>query len=633
MVRLGTLLRRSPREKDKPEEQPAPPAFRGPPLVVLIPDVGGVSSFRQYSFYDAEAATRFILSLSRQQRERVHAFWALQEEPAGVIDGDDTAGEATVLIRASEGSDLVYVVSFVDIDSAQSFARFEVKRGMHLSLMLVYWASMVNVVLTNDGVQLIPEFPPRIDGRRQRATGRSAESRKLPSHPELETAEEGPAVEPNGRQPALTQAGEAEEPGRLAAEAEEQRRLAAEVEEQRRLAAEAEEQRRLASETNEQQRLAAEAAEQRRLTAEAQEPQLLPAKTGEQQRLTAEADEQRRLQAKADEQRRRAAEAEEQQRIAAAVEEQHRIAAEGQQRRRLEAEAEEQRRISAAEEERRLAAQSEEQRQREAEAQEQQRVAAEAEQQRRLAAEAQEQRHREAEAHEHQRVATEAEQQRRLAAEAEEQQRRVEAEAEKQRRLAAQAEEWRRQAEAEERQRELGEVEERQRELAESEERALLAEAEERLRKAAEAQAERERVTEAEMQRLREAMKQEQRRTEVQAQSEHPGDATIDSPIDREPEEALATTGAFQQSDEVADASSQPAVEPRNPIEDLLKQEAAARVHIPSEFAKDPPAGIPEALDEDDPTIADEVGKILRRRRWEKRESPFEGFNSPPGRF
>jgi hypothetical protein len=26
-------------------------------------------------------------------------------------------------------------------------------------LILVYWASMVNVVLTDDGVQLIPEFP------------------------------------------------------------------------------------------------------------------------------------------------------------------------------------------------------------------------------------------------------------------------------------------------------------------------------------------------------------------------------------------------------------------------------------------------------------------------------------------
>ena len=125
MVRLGTLLRRSPRDKDKPQEKPVKrAAFLGPPLVVLIPDVAGVSSFRKYSFSDAAAATQFILSLSRPQRERVHAFWALQEEPAGAIDGDDTAGEGTVLIRAAEGSDLVYVVSFVDIESAQSFARF-----------------------------------------------------------------------------------------------------------------------------------------------------------------------------------------------------------------------------------------------------------------------------------------------------------------------------------------------------------------------------------------------------------------------------------------------------------------------------------------------------------------------------
>ena len=36
-------------------------------------------------------------------------------------------------------------------------------------------------------------------------------------------------------------------------------------------------------------------------------------------------------------------------------------------------------------------------------------------------------------------------------------------------------------------------------------------------------------------------------------------------------------------------------------------------------------------LDEFD--IAYEVERLLKNRRWEKREEPFRGFNSPPGRF
>jgi hypothetical protein len=31
--------------------------------------------------------------------------------------------------------------------------------------------------------------------------------------------------------------------------------------------------------------------------------------------------------------------------------------------------------------------------------------------------------------------------------------------------------------------------------------------------------------------------------------------------------------------------------------------------------------------------IEQEIGRLLNNRRWEKRDSPFDGFNSPPGRF
>jgi len=540
MVRLGALLRRSRNKDAEPEAQaPVGPTIDTPPLVVMIPDVAGVSSFRLYTFTDAQAASRFILSLSRPQRERAHAFWALQAEPADPLETEDNAGEAMVLIRSEEGSDLVYVVSFVDIESAQSFARFEVKRGMHLGLILIYWASMVNVVLTDDKVQLIPERPPRVAAR-------------LPVSP----ASPGTSYR--------VADAETEFDDRLAMEevqAEEQR-LAAETAERARLEAEAEEQRRREAEADEQRRLAAEA-EERRLAAEAEERTRIEAET-EERRLTAEAEEQRRLATEAKERARLEAEAEE-----------RRLAAEAEERARLEAEAEE----------RRLAAEAKDQARLEAEAEE-----------RRLAAEAEERTRLEGEAEEQQRLAAEAEARARL-----------EAEAEERRRLEEEAERWRLEAEAEDRARLEAAAEERRRLEAEAEERALA-----------------------------EAIAQEKRR--LQEEEEERFQAAKRSILAQEKEDFGAGGDEDEHEEAVAGSASEASFE-RNPIEELLRGEAESRVQVPRAFAKEPQDG----ADEDSPNgleheinpadIADEVGKILRRRRWAKRESPFEGFKSPPGRF
>jgi len=519
MVRLGALLRRSRNKDAEPEAQaPVGPTIDTPPLVVMIPDVAGVSSFRLYTFTDAQAASRFILSLSRPQRERAHAFWALQAEPADPLETEDNAGEAMVLIRSEEGSDLVYVVSFVDIESAQSFARFEVKRGMHLGLILIYWASMVNVVLTDDKVQLIPERPPRVAAR-------------LPVSP----ASPGTSYR--------VADAETEFDDRLAMEevqAEEQR-LAAETAERARLEAEAEEQRRREAEADEQRRLAAEA---------------------EEWRLAAEAKERTRIEAETEE-RRLAAEAEEQRRLATEVKERGRLEAEAEER-RLAAEAEEQARLGAEAEERRLAAEAEEQ------------------------------------------ARLEEEEQRRLAAEAEERAR-LEAEAEERRRLEEEAERWRLEAEAEDRARLEAAAEERRRLEAEAEERALA-----------------------------EAIAQEKRR--LQEEEEERFQAAKRSILAQEEEDFGAGGDEDEHEEAVAGSASEASFE-RNPIEELLRGEAESRVQVPRAFAKEPQDG----ADEDSPNgleheinpadIADEVGKILRRRRWAKRESPFEGFKSPPGRF
>src|SRR5205809_2418745 len=218
MVRLGALLRRSRNKAEEPEAQaPILPSIDTPPLVVMIPDVAGVSSFRLSKFPDAQAAARFIQSLSRPQRERAHAFWALQAEPADPLDTEDNSGEAMVLIRSSEESDLVYVVSFVDIESAQSFARFEVKRGMHLGLILIYWASMVNVVLSDDKVQLIPERPPRVAPRSPVSPASPGKSYRI-ADAETEVRE-GLAIEE----------AKADDERRLAADAAQRARLEAEA--------------------------------------------------------------------------------------------------------------------------------------------------------------------------------------------------------------------------------------------------------------------------------------------------------------------------------------------------------------------------------------------------------------------
>ena len=278
MVRLGALLRRSRNKDAEPEAQaPVGPTIDTPPLVVMIPDVAGVSSFRLYTFTDAQAASRFILSLSRPQRERAHAFWALQAEPADPLETEDNAGEAMVLIRSEEGSDLVYVVSFVDIESAQSFARFEVKRGMHLGLILIYWASMVNVVLTDDKVQLIPERPPRVAAR-------------LPVSPASPGTSYRVADAETEFDDRLAMEEVQAEEQRLAAETAERARLEAEAEERRRLEEEAE-RWRLEAEAEDRARLEAAAEERRRLEAEAEERALAEAIAQEKRRLQEEEEE------------------------------------------------------------------------------------------------------------------------------------------------------------------------------------------------------------------------------------------------------------------------------------------------------------------------------------------------------
>jgi hypothetical protein len=101
-----------------------------------------------------------------------HIFWALHEGPPADVPGEQSGGEALVLIRAGHDRDAVHVVSFVDLESAESFARFEVKRGLDIGLVLIYWASFANVIETPFGLRLDPPAPP--DPRQWRAAALNA---------------------------------------------------------------------------------------------------------------------------------------------------------------------------------------------------------------------------------------------------------------------------------------------------------------------------------------------------------------------------------------------------------------------------------------------------------------------------
>lgn len=208
---LGTRPKRAAQEPQT-EEQPVPeaePKPAGPPLFLLVPYVAGVSSYQTHTFYDAPSAAAFIQeSVPAELRRGILAFWALHEPPSDPTLG--YGGEALVLIASPEARRQVYVVSFVDIASAQSFARFEVKRGLDPALLSIYWAQLVTVTEGPDGISITPEEPPATKvpaapahppaGRRPRASALPAPEPEagpeLGPVPEASAEEETPPAEP-----------------------------------------------------------------------------------------------------------------------------------------------------------------------------------------------------------------------------------------------------------------------------------------------------------------------------------------------------------------------------------------------------------------------------------------------------
>jgi len=161
MAWLSSLLKKPESEEQVQLEdgllEELPPVPTGPQLAVLAPDVAGISSFRLRFYPAVEYAAADIEAMPPEMRRATHAFWALHDEP---LLPDDAHREALVLIRADHTSDVVYVVSFIDLESAWSFARFETKRGLDPSHLIILWAAFAQIREEFDGVSILPPEAP-----------------------------------------------------------------------------------------------------------------------------------------------------------------------------------------------------------------------------------------------------------------------------------------------------------------------------------------------------------------------------------------------------------------------------------------------------------------------------------------
>jgi hypothetical protein len=256
------------------DSRPLPPMVDAPQLAVLAPDIGGISSFRLKLFDDVGSAELFIEEMHPEARRSTHAFWALHDEPD--VPANDHK-EALVLIRANPTASVVYVVSFVDLESAWSFARFETKRGLDPSHLLIYWAAFAGVREEFNSVSIVPSTPPATVSRSATTIEREA-TRTADFYPETRAPEDNLIGTPAQSE---REARAAEEAARRASEAEE---AAAQAQKLAELTRQAEAE---AAERAD----AARRAEEERIAREEREKAILEAaKKAEEERLLAESE-------------------------------------------------------------------------------------------------------------------------------------------------------------------------------------------------------------------------------------------------------------------------------------------------------------------------------------------------------
>ncbi len=158
-------FRGSPPVKEIENNHTEEPVTGAPHLILLASDASGLASFQLTTFSQVEPAAEFVKrSFGTRTDTGLVAFWASTSKPIVKPEpGSDSTVEAIVLVRHEAGSDIVYPFSFLDIGMALSFVQYEMGRGLDPSLVLVYWAVPIQLVIGVEGtVRLSPGTAPEI---------------------------------------------------------------------------------------------------------------------------------------------------------------------------------------------------------------------------------------------------------------------------------------------------------------------------------------------------------------------------------------------------------------------------------------------------------------------------------------
>lgn len=130
-------------------------------LMMLMPDASGIAAYQQHTFVAASEAEIYLESILRGDiQEGTIMFWGLTWRPPE--DGSHgVSAEPVVLIRDARRPGLVYTFSFVDLDSAYDFVRHEMRAGLGLAQVAIYWAVPAEATADSWGdITVTPGQPP-----------------------------------------------------------------------------------------------------------------------------------------------------------------------------------------------------------------------------------------------------------------------------------------------------------------------------------------------------------------------------------------------------------------------------------------------------------------------------------------
>jgi hypothetical protein len=157
---VKSLFRRGENSEEKVGEAPAM-AQTTPHLFMLTPDAAGIAAYQLSQYTTAREAETYLDEHFRGEiREGTIVFWGLSWLPAPGDDGHVV--EPVVIIRDIRRPGQVYTFSFADVGSANDFVRHEMKAGLDLGQVAIYWALQAWITVDFSGrATIIPPNPPR----------------------------------------------------------------------------------------------------------------------------------------------------------------------------------------------------------------------------------------------------------------------------------------------------------------------------------------------------------------------------------------------------------------------------------------------------------------------------------------